>query len=39
MQDDPGSLVSFCGTIPAQFRHFQIHFVKQRFASPGKVAV
>lgn len=31
-------LVSFCGTIPVNFRDFQIHFVEQRFGSRGNVA-
>jgi hypothetical protein len=26
-----------CGTIQRQLRDFQMHFVKQRFGSPGRV--
>ena len=28
---------ALCRTIQLQFRHFQIHFVKQRFGTPGKL--
>jgi len=30
-------LPALCGTIPGQFRNYQIHFVRQHFGSPGKV--